>query len=98
MTVLRMTCVLEKLSIGMRLRILDDLRMRGKPHVGVGADVTNQLFEDPHARPVAADVRVHRELEEAAFAMAPSNSRLKMSNTSLGGVYGRNPAKRFMMK
>jgi hypothetical protein len=43
-------------------------------------------------------MRMHRELEQAAFAYAPSNSRLKISNTSAGGVYGRSPAKRFMLK
>src|SRR5437773_6732909 len=33
MTFLRTICVLEKLSIGMGLRIRDDLRVRGERHV-----------------------------------------------------------------
>src|SRR5258705_10762861 len=49
MTFLRTTCVLEKLSIGMGLRIRDDLRMRGEPHTCMRADVANQLVENPYA-------------------------------------------------
>src|SRR4051812_39950578 len=67
-TALRTTCDSEKLS-----RIFEgkarDVGVRGKPHAFVPLHVPNQLFQDPQARAVAADMRVHGELEEAAFAV-----------------------------
>jgi hypothetical protein len=41
----------------------------GEPDILFCPDVPDQFFEDPDARAVAADVRVHGELEQAAFAV-----------------------------
>src|SRR5687767_2062378 len=66
-TFLRTTCESEKLSSG--LHVTADLGMRGEPHVSLGFRVPDELVQDPHARAVAADVRVHGELEHAALGV-----------------------------
>src|SRR3954466_454588 len=43
--------------------------MRGEPHPVVRADVVDELVQYPDARAVADDVRMHGELEYAAFAI-----------------------------
>src|SRR5712664_1550397 len=73
----RTTWELEKLSVGikspysrgMRFRVPGDLRVRRKPDVALRARVLDELLQDPDARTVAADVRMHRELEKAALAV-----------------------------
>src|SRR5438105_4303670 len=52
-------------SGGVPLRPVDDLGVRREPHVRPRAGVADHLLEDPDARPVPDDVRVHRELEDA---------------------------------
>src|SRR5580704_12258074 len=44
-----------------------DLGVGCEPHVRPGADVPDQLLDDPGARAVADDVRVHGQLEDAAL-------------------------------
>src|SRR5438105_852727 len=75
-TRLRTSCVSEKLSckelrpwprIG--LGVPDDLGVRREPDAFVAAHVANQLLEDPDARAIADDVRMHGELEDAALAI-----------------------------
>src|SRR5436305_12886398 len=46
-----------------------DVRVRREPHALVTADVAHELVEDPDARAIADDVRMHGELEDAAFAI-----------------------------
>src|SRR5678815_3873072 len=67
-TVLRMTCEFEKLSC-IRLGVARDVGMRREPYPGVRAHVADELVQDPDARAVAADVRVHGELEDAPFVV-----------------------------
>src|SRR5215470_5999797 len=67
-TLLRITCEFEKLSrVG--LRVLGNFSVGRKPYAGVRAHVADQLVQDPDARAVAADVRMHGELEDAALAV-----------------------------
>src|SRR5262245_29736426 len=67
-TVLRTTCEFEKLSKAL-LDVADDVGVRCEPHAGIRAHVADELVEDPDAGAVAADVRMHGELEDAAFAV-----------------------------
>src|SRR5690348_9149419 len=74
-TRLRTICESEKLSPRpsltsgcVRLGVGGDLGVGSEPCAFLRPDVADQLVEDPHARAVAADVRMHRQLKHAAFA------------------------------
>src|SRR5262249_43615388 len=49
---------------------VDDLGVGGKPHPAARFRVTDDLFQDPDPRPVADDVRMHRQLENAALVIS----------------------------
>src|SRR5580693_2026247 len=56
----------------------DDLGMRPEPDPLARFRVPDELIEDPDPRPIADDVRVHRELKDAALIVrciefAPEN-------------------------
>src|SRR3954466_7863795 len=86
-TLLRMSCELEKLS-RVFLYVTNDIRMGGEPHPGVRAHIADQLVQNPDARAVAADVRVHGELEDAAFAVRGVELALEDVEHPLGGRVG----------
>jgi len=44
-----------------------DLGVGRKPHIALGLGVTDQLLQDPDARAIAANVGMHRQLEDAAI-------------------------------
>src|SRR5215472_15339357 len=51
------------------LRPFDDLGVRTEPHARLGARVPDDLLEDPDARAIADDVRMHRELEDTSVGV-----------------------------
>src|SRR5258706_8499463 len=63
----------EKLLAAIGFGVPHDVGMRREPHVLIftfkRAHVVDQLLQDPDARAIAADVRMHRELEQPALAV-----------------------------
>ena len=65
---------------------LDDLGMGPKPYAFVGFGVADDLFEDPNPRTVADDVRMHRQLEDAAFLVG----RIELASENIEYVAWRS--------
>src|SRR4051794_21682705 len=57
------------MELRIRARVAHDLGVRGQPDALVAAHMADELFQDPDARAVADDMRMHGELEEAALAV-----------------------------
>src|SRR6266542_1062268 len=53
--------------LGVVQRPVHDILVRGEPDIGTGSRVPNELFENPDARAIADDMRVHRQLKYAAL-------------------------------
>src|SRR5580765_8493369 len=86
-TTLRVSCELERLS-RMFQGECRNLGVRGEPHALLALGVADQLFQDPEARAIAADVRVQGELEQAAFLVGRVELALEDVEHALGGRVG----------
>ena len=73
------------------LAVTRDFLVGREPDAVHPLHVLDQRLEHPHARAVAGDVRMHRELEQSALGDTRHRTRaLKISSTAAAAVYGRS--------